>query len=84
MVAWGILPAHLPAADFTAPHQPVYVFLASHITDHVNLAMTEDRLRRTLPVLERLRTEHPEFKISETCLFTGVLSQVLADRKSVV
>lgn len=82
MVAWGILPAHLPAADFTAPHQPVYVFLASHITDHVNLAMTEDRLRRTLPVLERLRTEHPEFKISETCLFTGVLSQVLAERNS--
>ncbi len=81
----AVLPAsaaHLRAVDFTAPHQPVYVFLTSHITDHVNVTMSEDRLRRTLPVLERLRKEHPEFKISETCLFTGAVSQVFAERNS--
>jgi hypothetical protein len=73
-------PAILPAADSTPPQQPIYIYLVSHDTDHVNLQMTEDRLRHMIPMLERYRKSHPEFRISATLLFSGAVSQALADR----
>jgi hypothetical protein len=72
----------LRAVDFTAPHEPVYVYLAGHFTDHVNIEMTEDRVRRTLQALERYQKEKPEFHISATFFLTGAVSQVFAERNS--
>jgi hypothetical protein len=59
---------------------PVYVFLHARITDHVNIELSEDRLRRVLPMLERYRKENPEAHVSATILLTGAISQALADR----
>jgi hypothetical protein len=60
--------------------QPVYIYLYAKVTDHVNLDMTEDRLRHILPEVERYRTSHPEAHASATILFSGAVSKALADR----
>ncbi len=64
------------------PPQPVYIYLYSEITDQVNLDITEDRLRRLLPVVEKFRKEHPEAHVSTTILFTGASSEALAKRNA--
>ena len=60
----------------------MYIFLYSRITDHVNIELSEDRLRRVLPMLERYRKAHPEAHVSATILFSGAISQALADRNA--
>jgi hypothetical protein len=67
-----------PAAE----KPPVYVFLHARVTDHVNIELSEDRLRRLLPMLERYGKEHPEYHVSATILFSGAISQALADRNA--
>jgi hypothetical protein len=64
------------------PPQPVYIYLYSRITDQVNLDITEDRLRRLLPMIEKFRKEHPEAHVSATVLFTGASSKALAQRNA--
>jgi hypothetical protein len=59
--------------------QPVEIYLYARISDHVNLDLTEDRLRRLLPMLERYRQEHPASHVTATILFSGAVSQALAD-----
>jgi hypothetical protein len=44
----------------------------------VNLDISEDRLRRLLPMIEKLRKEHPEAHVSATILFSGASSEALA------
>jgi|GEM_PF-1101824 len=66
----------------TAPKEPIYVYLYARVTDHVNLDITEDRLRRVLPMIERYRKEHPEAHVSAEVLFSGAVSQALAQRNS--
>lgn len=73
----ALLRAASPAA-----RQPVFIYLFSRNADHVNIELTEDRLRRAIPMLDRIRREHPQAHISATYLFSGALSQVLADRNS--
>lgn len=68
----SLVPAQTPAAH------PVYIYLYASISDHVNLDITEDRLHRLLPMIERYRTEHPEAHISATLLFSGAASEALA------
>jgi len=58
----------------------VYVYLNASIGDHVNMDITEDRLRRVLPMIEKYRAAHPEAHVSATILFTGAVSQALAER----
>ena len=82
MFALALAAGVLPAADIAAPQRVVYVYLISHDTDHVNIGMTEDRLHRTLPMLERYAKQHPEFRLSATCLFTGAASETLRERNS--
>ena len=76
----------LSAAGFYAGSpsgdKPVYVYLYARVTDHVNLDVSEDRLRRILPMIERYRKAHPEQHVSATILFSGSVSQAFADRNS--
>ena len=59
--------------------QPVYIYLYVRVTDHVNIGMSEDRLRHILPLVERYRQMRPEGHLTATLLFSGAV-----DRKSVV
>jgi hypothetical protein len=65
-----------------AGKQPIYVYLYARVTDHVNLDITEERLHRLLPMLEKYRNAYPDSHISATVLFSGAVSQALADRNS--
>ena len=67
-----------PAPD--AVKEPLYIYLYARVTDHVNLDITEDRLRRLLPMLEKYGKAHPEAHVSAMVLFSGAVSQALADR----
>jgi hypothetical protein len=70
----------LVAAD--TAKQPVYIYLYASVTDHVNMDLTVDRLRRLLPMLEKYRKAHPEAHVSATVLFSGAVSEALAQRNS--
>lgn len=60
--------------------QPVQIYLYARVTDHINLDLSEARLRRLLPMLERYRNEDPAAHITATILFSGAISQALAGR----
>jgi hypothetical protein len=76
VVAGGLLATPDPARE------PVFVYLHADITDHVNLDLSEDRLRHLLPMLEKYRKEHPQTHVSATVLFSGASSDALAQRNS--
>ena len=69
-------------AHGASPTQPVYIYLHSRISDHVNIELSEARLRHVLPLLDRYRKEHPESHISATILFSGAMSQALSNRNA--
>ena len=60
--------------------QPVYIYLIAKVTDHVNLDMSEDRLRYVLRAVEQCRKSHPELHPSAVVLFSGAVSQALLER----
>jgi len=62
--------------------QPVFIYLYARITDHVNMDLSEDRLRHLLPMIEKFRHDHPSAHVSATILFSGAVSQALADRNT--
>lgn len=75
------------AALFSSRHvaaattqQPVYVYLMARITDHVNLDMSEDRLRHVISEVERYRQAYPQTHTTATVLFSGAVSKALQDR----
>ena len=74
-------PAPFPAAPPTAI-QPVFIYLYSRVTDHVNLDISEARLRRLLPMIEKYRAAHPEAHLTATILFSGASSEALAQRNA--
>jgi hypothetical protein len=65
-----------------AQKQPVYIYLHQRVGDHVNVEMSEDRLRRIIPMLEKYRKQHPRANVSATILLSGAMSQALVDRNS--
>jgi len=69
-------------AGSPAGQQPVYIYLYAGITDHINLDLSEDRLRRILPMIERYRRQHPEAHVSATVFFSGAVSDALAARNN--
>jgi hypothetical protein len=83
LVSTGIAMAQLEDDDddesFGA-REPVQLYLVASITDHVNIGISEDRLRRILPMLDRYRQAHPQSDITATILFSGAVSQALLDR----
>jgi hypothetical protein len=70
------------AAPAEGPRQPVYIYLYSRFTDHVNLDLNVARLRRILPMLEQYRQQHPEARLTATLLFSGAMSRALADENA--
>ena len=60
--------------------RPVLIYLYARISDHVNLEMTEDRLRHILPMTQKYRQMHPEAHVSATILFSGAASRALEER----
>jgi len=60
--------------------QPVYIYLYATVSDHINLDMTEDRLRHILPMAQKYRQMHPEAHINATILFSGAVSRALQER----
>ena len=80
IAALGLLSAAYLAG--TPGKEPVYVRLFAEATDHVNLDMTEDRLRHVLPEVEALRKTHPEAHVSATILFSGAVGQALEQRNA--
>lgn len=77
-----LLIGKMASAGPTPSQQPLYIYLTADISDHINLDMTEDRLRRILPMVERCRKAHPGADVTATVLFSGAVSQALADRNS--
>jgi hypothetical protein len=62
--------------------QPVDIYLYARVTDHVNIEVTEDRLRHILPMIDRYANAHPREHAAVTVLFSGAVSQALAERNS--
>jgi hypothetical protein len=60
--------------------QVVYIYLNARLLDQVNIEMTEDRLRRLLPEIEKFRKAHPEAHVSAVLFFSGASSDALAQR----
>jgi hypothetical protein len=69
-------------ASSSATAQPVYLYLYSRLTDHVNMDITEARLRRLLPMIEQFRKQNPNAHVSATIFFSGAVSQALAKRNA--
>lgn len=65
-----------------APEQPVLFYLVGHFTDHVNITLTEDRLRYALDLAERISKETPHSHASVSVLFSGASSQALESRNA--
>lgn len=81
LIAAGVLAAGQTAAPDTNK-EPIYLYLYSSVTDHVNLDITEDRLHRLLPMIEKYQKEHPTLHVSATVLFSGSVSQALQERNA--
>ena len=62
--------------------QPAYIYLFSRYSDFVNVEMTERRIRDAVSLVEEYRRENPESQVSATVLFSGALSQALAERNA--
>jgi len=62
--------------------QPVYIYLYARVTDPVNIAMSEERLRHILPLVERYRQMRPEGHLSATVLFSGAVGEALQERNA--
>ena len=82
------LPSHIPPGHTIPPPapkqpanpEPVYFYLYSKVTDHVNMDITEARLRRLLPLIEQYRKQDQQAHVDATIYFTGAVSQALEDR----
>src|SRR5947209_8750031 len=72
LVPWVFLAACLGRA---ATPQPVYIFLTTTVSDHVNMDMSEARLRRITAMLEKYRAQNPS--LAATILFSGAMSEAL-------
>lgn len=68
--------------EATGAREPVQIYLQAGMTDQVNLQITEDRIRRILAMVEKYRNAHPEANVTATILFSGAVSEALAERNA--
>jgi hypothetical protein len=80
LVASGAAQAQPDDDELFGPREPLHLYLTATVTDHVNLDVTEDRLRRILAMLDKYRKAHPDSGITATVFFNGAVSQALQDR----
>jgi hypothetical protein len=78
----GVMVTSVLNAQSAPPKQPVYIYLKAEMTDHVNVEMTEDRLRHLLPEIEKYRKDNPEAHLSVVVFFSGASSDALAKQNS--
>ena len=55
--------------ELVGARMPTYFYLTADMTDQVNLDITEGRLRRLLPMIEKYRKTRPD--LMATVLFSG-------------
>ncbi len=79
LLNFTLLSGAIAAAAETAK-EPVYVYLYSRITDQVNADIAEDQLRRLLPMIETYRQQYTGEHLTATVLFSGAVSEALAQR----
>ena len=77
-----ILLSFIPQAlsQSSAAGLPVLVFVRMRATDAINIGMTENRLRRSLQMLEALKKQYPSTPVKATIYVNGAVSEVLAQR----
>jgi hypothetical protein len=68
--------------DITDAHSPIQLYFQASLTDHVNIAITEDQIHRVLDLLDKYRKLHPAAGLTATLLFSGAVSDALAQRNS--
>ena len=71
---------HWICAQTAPPQQPVYIFLTTSVGDHVNWAISEERLRRTLPVVEKYRKDAPS--LAANVYFSGAVSDAMSQHNA--
>lgn len=76
------VPPPPPIMVNAGPPKPLYIYLYARATDHVNMDITEARLRRLLPLIEHYRSQHPEAHLTATVFFSGASSEALAKRNA--
>ena len=74
--------AAVAAVQPDAPKEPAYFYLYARITDHVNLNIAEDQIHRVISTVDKYRKAHPEAHVSATLLFSGAVSDALAQQNS--
>jgi hypothetical protein len=74
-----ILAGLLVDASSAASEQPVYIYLFAHVDDHIHRTISEDRLRRTLNLLESLRSESPTSQVSAVIQFSGAMAEYFTE-----
>ena len=72
----------LGAAGPPATPQPVFIVLYTRFYDHSQPHTTDERLQRLLPMLDRLRKQHPQSGISALLQFSGTVSQTMDERNA--
>jgi hypothetical protein len=68
--------------EITDARAPIQLYLQANISDHVNLQITEDRIRRIVSLIDKYRKEHPDAGVTATVLFSGAVSEALAERNA--
>ena len=69
-------------ADSNTARMPVLVFLRMSADDAINIEMTENRIRRTLQLLEALKAQYPSGDVKATIYVNGAVSEVLLQRNA--
>jgi len=57
--------------------QPILVMLHTRFEDHVTMSIGEDRLFRTIRLVEKLKKDYPSIPFSVSCEFSGAFAQQL-------
>ncbi|MCX6631476.1 MAG: hypothetical protein NTW28_28010 [Candidatus Solibacter sp.] len=79
LVATGQLVTAVSQTKEIAAKQPVYVYLYCRLDDQFNTAITQERFKREVALIERYRKEHPKYGMAALLQFTGASSQSFAD-----
>jgi len=66
--------------ELSGERMPMYFYVTASVNDQVNISISEDRLRRMLPMLEKHRKTQPG--LTATIFFSGAVSEALAARNS--
>src|ERR1700736_212424 len=77
-----LLAQPVSVAESDAAGKPVLVFLRMSADDAVNIEMTENRIRRTLQLLEALKAQYPSSNVKATVYVNGAVSEGLLQRNA--